>query len=304
MCDDNLNICVSNCNSGGGGGGGEGGVGSSPIVMTPEQEAAVKRCGDTLGAANVDGDESVTHSEFLLHVDLYASELCPGYLRPLKYADEFDSISCLLCTGLLDPFNLATAYDGNCPCMDGTSAAGPISFQESVMTVTEGMFYCDLVMEAAAISCSQPDKACYDSCYAAEATCQETCLAGMAGTGGPDDAAEPDAFVTCIVSCNDPFYSCLAGCPTTTPATTTANSDTAGASTAGGGSAGNVAVTTEIGPGVAEVGNAGPVTWTGTEASSSAPPQSIETTSSGELPPHRLVLLFATLAAAIASFCV
>lgn len=205
ICDDNRNICEANCQNSGVGSGG--GSNSGLVGLSSEQQESLQRCIDTMGVANANKDTFITHDEYLLHVDQYASNLCPDFLRPVAYADEFESISCLLCAGLLDPYNPA-ADDGNCPCLDGTSPTAPIAVDDESMTLGESLFYCDLVLEAASISCSQPDKTCYDSCYVEEKDCQEKCIEDMG------DNIERDAFMTCILECNTPFYTCLADCPT------------------------------------------------------------------------------------------
>ena len=146
---------------------GSSGAGSAPLELTDAQMDIVAQCSDALDAVNTQGLNFISSAKLEAQANLWAESVCPDTLSPngvmdiSEYTDVgvfFQSISCALCTGLINPSSIQGDND-SCGCNGPSSAAPSISIND--LTGLEAVMYCTNVAELVVTECAQPKPSCY-----------------------------------------------------------------------------------------------------------------------------------------------
>ena len=234
---------------------------SGDTTADEEQEASsieyvIETCKQTIEYSA--GDYILTQEEFRNHIEEFTARLCPDVIdsmpttttaaaldgnetSSLSYYDDsvwqtfYNDYSCILCQGLLDPFN-DNAKDGwdssNCGgCaivsrdsrndndVDVSSSTPPIINIVS-MTPLEENLYCTFVFEYALVQCHQPELTCLEECESKRNDCyndnpycntSEDYFTEQQQKSGAD--LPPDASLQCWSICDLQGYNpCVLGC--------------------------------------------------------------------------------------------
>ena len=205
----------------GGGGGGAGaptGAGQQQNEQVAVFEQVLDTCKVTMNNVNNGNSNSIlTREEFRQHIIDYTNSFCPNVSnnQGTVYHDNdeldagYDSYSCILCQGLLDPFN-TNAIDNDwdtCGCPENTFNNPPVPINLQTMTITEVNWYCTLMFgEYVLVNCHQPDKTCFDSCNTQRDTCYETTTECITSVNRDDN-------LQCWITCDIQGYNfCIEGC--------------------------------------------------------------------------------------------
>ena len=231
ICQDQLTNC---CPPGGttpGTTGGGSGSGAVTVTTTPEQQAAAAAlltlCTDGTIAGDADQDGVLTFEEYQQQLDLMTAANCPGVEITTTYQTEeelkaqFALVTCEMCYGVLDPYNLDVAVDGSyeeCGCDDTTGSTASLAL--GVHTYLESVMYCLSLARVVHTRCQQPDKECADACVDTVNQCAIDQCPNLT-----EEEAPWDAHFVCLETCNPQYNPCIDQCGSVFPTDGTGSSD-------------------------------------------------------------------------------